>query len=185
MQSCISSSMFIQNCFPRMIQKLQLCNKWFNFFPPFHSKFRWLSFFNAHLRTEILRFHWKKKINTLEFLKPNSNRYTATFEGQVVGKEQISPSGKSNLEEVVKEVGGAYWQYRDGEDVQRRSYRNQHSFITCTSEVENVIVTIQIPSCRWHFLPAWRIQQWRLKQIVTFAFQLVSVTKWKNCNEQH
>lgn len=38
--------------------------------------------------------------------KRERNGYTATFEGQMVGKEQISPSGKSNLEQVVKDLGG-------------------------------------------------------------------------------
>lgn len=70
-----------------------------------------------------------------------------------------------------------------GEDVQRGSY--QHNFIIYTRKVENVIVTIQILSCRRHFLPAWQIHQWQLKHIVTFAFQLISIMKWKNCNEQH
>lgn len=70
-----------------------------------------------------------------------------------------------------------------GEDVQRGSY--QHNFIIYTRKAENVIVTIQILSCRRHFLPAWQIHQWQLKHIVTFAFQLISIMKWKNCNEQH
>lgn len=77
------------------------------------------------------------------------------FEGQAVGKKQISASGCSNLEQVVK---GRKVEHTDstgtGEDTQRKNYRNQYDFITCTSKVENVIVSIQILSCRKHFLPA-------------------------------
>lgn len=96
-----------------------------------------------------------QRIDNVE--KREENGYAVTFEGlqgQVVGKKQISPSGCSNLEQVVKErkvehtVGTG-----TGEDVQRESYRNQDDFIMSTSEVENLIVTIKILPCRKDFLP--------------------------------
>jgi len=75
----------------------------------------------------------------------------------MVGKQQISLSEESNVERVVKDRGKERKHTGNtgtGEDVQGGGYRNQHNFITYTSEIENAIVTIQILSCRGHFLPA-------------------------------
>lgn len=79
--------------------------------------------------------------STEKAFKREGNGYTDTLERQVVEKERISPSGKSNLEQVVKGEGRNILAIQ-GHDVQSRSrsYRNQHNFIIYTSEVENVIV---------------------------------------------
>lgn len=48
---------------------------------------------------------WTQSLNFEKAFKREGNGYTTTFDGQVVEKEQISPSGKSNLEQVVKGEG--------------------------------------------------------------------------------